>query len=137
VQTNVLFFQRGESKDKGNTKKVWVYDLRTNMDTFGKRNPLTEQHFAEFEKAYGKDPLGKSRRKDQGEEGRFRAFTRKEIKARGENLDISWLKDDDVDHADDLAEPEEIAAEITANLRIALEEMEALTEVLEGEEPVD
>ena len=37
---------------------------------------------------------------------------------------------------DDLAEPEEIAAEIMANLQIAMEEMEALTEVLQGEESV-
>ena len=137
VKTNVLFFQRGEKNDEGNTKKVWVYDLRTNMDNFGKRNPLIEDHFKEFEKAFGKDKLGKSRRSAQGDEGRFRAFTREEIKARGDNLDISWLKGDDVDHVDDLAEPEEIAAEILAKLQIAFEEMEALTVVLEGEESVD
>ena len=29
VKTNVLFFTRGET-DKGNTKEVWVYDLRAN-----------------------------------------------------------------------------------------------------------
>ena len=48
--------------------------------------------------------------------------------------DITWLKDDNIDHADDLAEPEEIAAEIMANLQTAMEEMEALAEILEGEE---
>src|SRR5690606_14488001 len=63
VKTNVLFFTKGE-KDKGQTKDVWVYDLRANMPSFGKRTPLTREHFAEFEKAYGKDPLGKSKRKD-------------------------------------------------------------------------
>ncbi len=30
VKTNVLFFTRGK-KDKGNTKEVWVYDMRANM----------------------------------------------------------------------------------------------------------
>jgi type I restriction enzyme M protein len=30
VKTNVLFFTRGEA-EKGNTKEVWFYDLRTNM----------------------------------------------------------------------------------------------------------
>src|SRR5437879_2324024 len=35
VKTNVLFFQRGKT-DKGNTKAVWVYDLRANMPAFGK-----------------------------------------------------------------------------------------------------
>src|SRR4029079_7008357 len=57
VKTNVLFFTRGE-KDKGNTKEVWIYDLRANMPQFGKRSLLTRDHFAEFEAAFGKDPLG-------------------------------------------------------------------------------
>jgi type I restriction enzyme M protein len=39
VKTNVLFFTRGK-KDKGNTKVVWVYDLRANMPQFGKRTVL-------------------------------------------------------------------------------------------------
>ncbi len=131
VKTNVLFFTRGE-KDKGNTKAVWFYDMRTNMPAFGKRTPLTRQHFADFEKAFGSDPRGKSKRKDQGEAGRFRKFTREEIAKRGDNLDVSWLKDDSVtDHAD-LPEPEVIAAEIVAQLQVALEEMDALREELEA-----
>lgn len=102
------------------------------MPSFGKRTPFTRAHFAEFEKAYGEDPLGKSKRKDQGEEGRFRKFTREEIAKRGDNLDIAWLKDDSVtDHAD-LPEPEEIAAEIVVRLQTALEEMQGLQEELGG-----
>jgi len=129
VKTNVLFFTRGE-KDKGNTKAVWFYDMRANMPRFGKRTPFTRAHFAEFEKAYGEDPHGKSKRKDQGETGRFRKFTREEIAKRGDNLDISWLKDDSVtDHAD-LPEPEVLAAEIVEQLRVAMEEMAALQEEL-------
>ncbi len=131
VKTNVLFFTKG-AKDKGNTKTVWFFDMRTNMPSFGKRTPFTRAHFAELEKAYGDDPLGKSKRKDGGETGRFRKFTRDEITKRGDNLDISWLKDDSVtDHAD-LPEPEEIAAEIVAQLTTALEEMQALQEELGG-----
>ncbi|MFW1424723.1 N-6 DNA methylase, partial [Vibrio parahaemolyticus] len=42
VKTNVLFFRKGEAKDTGNTKAVWVFDLRTNMQQFGKRTPLTQ-----------------------------------------------------------------------------------------------
>ena len=57
VKTNVLFFTRGET-DKGNTREVWVYDLRANMPPFGKRTVLTRAHFAEFEAAFGDDPLG-------------------------------------------------------------------------------
>lgn len=132
VKTNVLFFTRGE-KDKGNTKAVWFFDMRTNAPSFGKRTPLTHAHFEGFEKAFGNDPLGKAKRKDQGEEGRFRRFMREDIAKRGDNLDISWLKDDSVtDHAD-LPEPDEIAAEIVAQLQTAVEEMQALQEELGGE----
>jgi type I restriction enzyme M protein len=100
------------------------------MPSFGKRTPFTRAHFAEFEKAYGTDPHGKSKRKDQGDAGRFRKFTREEISKRGDNLDISWLKDDSVtDHAD-LPEPDVIAAEIVAQLQTALDEMLTLQEEL-------
>lgn len=124
VKTNVLFFIRGTS-DKGNTKHVWIYDLRTNMPSFGKRTPLSRKHFAEFEQAYRKSP-----RVDEGENGRLRKFTRKEISKRSENLDITWLQDDSIQRADDLPEPEEIAAEILEKLRIATEEMESLSKLL-------
>src|SRR3989440_12934348 len=57
VKTNVLFFTRGKDKDTSNTPAVWVYDLRMNMLRFGKTTPLLREHFAEFEKAFGEDPL--------------------------------------------------------------------------------
>ena len=129
VKTNVLFFTRGV-KDKGNTKAVWFFDMRTNAPSFGKRTPLTRAHFAELEKVFGDDPHGRSKRKDQGEEGRFRKFMRDEVAKRGDNLDVTWLKDDSViDHAE-LPDPEEIAAEIVDQLQSALEEMCALREEL-------
>jgi len=130
VKTNVLFFQRGTTA-KDNTQAVWVYDLRTNMPSFGKRTPLTFEHFKDFIAAYGTDPNGGSPRTDQGEEGRFRQFSREEIAKRGDNLDISWLRDESLQSADDLPEPEEIAASITEKLRTAMEEMEALMALLE------
>ena len=132
VKTNVLFFTRGE-KETGNTKATWVFDLRANMPSFGKRTPLGREHFADFEKAFGADPLGKSKRKDQGEEGRFRKFTREQINARGDNLDVSWLRDENTTHADDLPEPEEIAAKIISRLQIAVSEMEAVTALVDNE----
>jgi len=71
VKTNVLFFTRGKT-DKGNTKEVWVYDLRANMPQFGKRTPLLREHFAGFEQAFGEKPDGSAARVDEGEGGRFR-----------------------------------------------------------------
>jgi type I restriction enzyme M protein len=133
VKTNVLFFTRGTT-DTGNTKQVWVYDLRTNMPAFGKRTPLTHDHFAEFEKCYGSNSDGTGGRIDQGEAGRFRYFTRGAIALRGDNLDISWLKDEGTHSADDLPEPDEIAVLIHDRLQTAMDEMDALTALLEGEE---
>lgn len=80
------------AKPKGNTKEVWVYDLRANMPQFGKRTPLTREHFADFEAAFGTDPYGSAdalaKRTDSGETGRFRRFKREWIKERGDSLDI-------------------------------------------------
>jgi type I restriction enzyme M protein len=132
VKTNVLFFTKGE-KDIGQTKNVWVYDMRANMPSFGKRTPFTRDALAEFERAYGSDALGKSKRKDLGEEGRFRKFTRDEIRKRGDNLDIAWLKDDSGGGNGEVGDPEEIAAEIVEKLRVAMEEIEGLQKVLRGE----
>jgi type I restriction enzyme M protein len=129
VKTNVVFFTRGKS-DKANTKGVWVYDMRANMDAFGKTRPLTVADFERFEKAFGNDPLGNAKRKGEGEEGRFRFFMRDEIAARNDSLDISWLKDTSNDPEDDMTEPDELAAAIAAHLKNALEDVEAFTEEL-------
>ncbi|MBH25546.1 MAG: SAM-dependent methyltransferase [Myxococcales bacterium] len=131
VKTNVLFFQRGHS-EKGNTTETWVYDLRTNMPSFGKRNPFTLDHLKPFMDAYGADPNGKSPRTDQGEEGRFRRFTRAEIAERNDDLNITWLRDDSIERAEDLPDPEEIANEILNLLRTATKEMEDLSDLLDG-----
>ncbi|QSB02306.1 N-6 DNA methylase [Methylomonas sp. EFPC1] len=137
VKTNVLFFSRGDN-DKGNTQETWIYDLRANMPQFGKRTQLTEQHFAEFEAAFGNDPSGSSaslaNRIDQGETGRFRKFTREQIAERGDSLDISWLKDDNATEAQDLPEPVELAQEAMSELDAAMEELRGILEQLGMEE---
>ncbi len=133
VKTNVLFFTRGKT-DHGNTKQVWVYDLRANMPSFGVRTPLTHSHFVEFEKAFGKKPDGTSKRTDQGEGGRFRSFKRDVLTKRGENLDLNWLKDENASNHESLPEPDVIAAMIRERLATAMEEMDALTALLEGED---
>lgn len=132
VKTNVLFFTRGET-DEANTKNVWVFDLRANMPSFGKRTPLTLEHFEDFTKAYGKKPDGTSKRTDHGEDGRFRKLTRQQIADRGDNLDISWLKDDDAADSADLPEPEVIAKMIEDKLSATLSEIQALNSLLGGQ----
>jgi type I restriction enzyme M protein len=134
VKTNVLFFTRGKT-DKGNTKAVWVYDLRANMPAFGKTIPLKKEHFAEFEKAFGKDAYGKAKRTDQGEAGRFRHFTREQIKERSDNLDIAWLREAEEEAEEGLIEPDDIAAAILGHLQAATLEIEALMAELGDELP--
>ncbi len=66
VKTNVLFFTKGTKKnpdqDEGCTNNVWVYDLRTNMPSFGKRTPFGDAHLEPFENVYGKNADGTSKR---------------------------------------------------------------------------
>ena len=143
VKTNVLFFSRVTNKiypanhKEQATKEVWFYDLRANMPSFGKTNALTAQHFEEFEKLYGDDPLGRSGRSEQGEDSRWQCLTREQIAERGDNLDWSWLRDESSDPEDDMSEPDEIAAAIMGHLRTALEEIEALSEELEDSTAVE
>jgi len=141
VKTNVLFFTRGEN-DKGNTKEVWVYDLRANAPAFGKRTQLTREYFADFVKTYGSDPLGEpealKKRKDQGEAGRFRKFTRRFIADRADSLDISWLKDESEGEGSSLGEPAEYARHAMAELEGAFEDLKGiLAELGEDVEEVE
>lgn len=128
VKTNVLFLTRTPG-EKGGTKEVWVYDMRANMPQFGKRTPFTRDYFADFEAAFGDDPTGGpdalAARSDTGPEGRFRRFTREEIRDRSDSLDISWLKDDSADHGE-LPEPAQLAEETLTELSGAMEELRAI-----------
>src|SRR3712207_8996740 len=64
----------------------------------------------------------------RSEAGRFRCFTRDQITARNDNLDISWLRDTEADAEEQLTEPEDIAAAIIGHLKAALEDIEALSD---------
>ena len=114
VKTNVLFFTRGKT-DKGNTKDVWFYDLRTNMPSFGKTTPLKSEHFADFEAAY----TAEDRRAVSDE--RWSVFTRKEIEAKGNSLDLGLIRDDSVLDYNELPDPVESAEEAVANLEEAVD----------------
>ena len=97
------------------------------MPSFGKTTPLTKEHFTEFVQVFGTDPYGKSKRKDLGENGRFRMFSREHILERDESLDISWLKDDSLEDAANLPEPDFLAREAMIELEGAMAD---LTDIL-------
>lgn len=131
VKTNVLFFTRGAS-DRGHTKRTWIYDMRTRMPSFGKRTPLTREHFADFERCFGDDPYGNAERTDGGPEGRWRVFTRDELAKRGDNLDLTWLKDDEHSASQMEESPEVLTAQAIERLDSAVTELRALLVALEG-----
>lgn len=146
VKTNVLFFTRGKS-EKDNTAAVWFYDLRTNVPTFGKRTPFTEEHMANFVDCYGAHADGLAERdeslglkaedekrigSDLREHTRWRYFSREEIAERDQNLDITWIRDESNERSEDLPPPEEIAAEIMMSLQAAMNEIVTLQDLLEG-----
>jgi len=135
VKTNVLFFTRAaEEAPMGDaTREVWIYDARSGAPSYGKTNSFKAADLAAFVEAFGKDPNGGSTRQDQGETGRFRKFTREEIATRGDNLDITWLKDTSEQAEDGLETPEDFALAIEGHLKSALEEIVALMAELEGD----
>ena len=127
VKANVIFFQKGPP-----TAATWIFDARSNVPGITKKDrPLTDQHFAEFEKAYGKDPDGQARRK-AGE--RFRSFDIAEIKQRGYKLDIGWIKDDSLEDGDELPEPQDLAADAITELESVVDDLKEIVELLEKEE---
>lgn len=130
VKTNVMFLTKLSEDKVGATRRVWFYDMRSQMPSFGKTRTLTADDFAPFIQAYGPDPLGNAPRTDEGETGRMRMFTREEIARRNDNLDITWLREDEEQVEDGLTEPDDIAAAILGHLRAALAEIEAVEEEL-------
>lgn len=93
VQTNVLFFERGTT-EKDNTQETWIYDMRHNMRSFGKRNPLNPKDFEDFIDCYQAEDRMQcdSTWSEENPNGRWRRFTIEEIKDRpNTNLDINWM----------------------------------------------
>ena len=160
VKTNVLFFTKGTAKkptqEENCTQNVWVYDLRTNMPSFGKRSPFGDSHLTPFEKVFGKKADGTSKRTEgeysfnaeqvevaEAEENqgiderlahsRWRVFSRDWIRDhKSDSLDISWLKDKDSVDAMSLPEPDVLAREAKEELEAALGELDGLLTALGG-----
>lgn len=123
VKTNILFFTRGTT-EKNNTKEVWFYDLRTNMQNFGKTNALKEEHFEDFIKAY----TAGDRTKVQDE--RFSCFTREQIQEKNNSLDLGLIRDDSILDYEDLQDPIESGEEIIAKLEEAVDLIQSVVREL-------
>jgi len=125
VKTNVLFFTR-EKTDKGSTKEVWFYDLRTNMPSFGKTNPLKTEHFTDFEAAY------EAADRHAVRDDRFCVFTREQIAEKGNSLDLGLIRDDSVVDYEDLPDPIASGEEAIAQLEEAVDLLMSVVQELKA-----
>nr|MBP7683350.1 N-6 DNA methylase [Deltaproteobacteria bacterium] len=129
VKANVLFFDRKAASPKPSTRKLWVYDLRTNQHFTLKTNPLKRTNLDEFVALYKPEALAKRKAtwSDKAPEGRWRSYAYDELVSRDKcSLDLFWLKDDSLLDADNLPDPDVIAGEIAEDLRVALEQIEEI-----------
>src|SRR6266446_4618915 len=129
VKANVIFFQKGLP-----TERVWIFDARSNVPGITKKDrPLTPQHFAEFEKSYGDNPNGTSKRNAIE---RFRSFGINEIKEREYKLDITWLKDESLEDSDELPEPQDLAAEAVTELEAVVDDLREIAALVAKDDGV-
>ena len=153
VKTNVLFFNKptDPNKDTGNTQNVWVYDMRANMPQFGKRTVLTKTHFDEFYQAVGHDltQVDEAARqafienhKNGSDIGdidtcRLRKFSRAEVKAKEDSLDLAWIRDDSIEDAANLPEPDILINEAIEELAGAIADLQSILVELGAAEESD
>jgi type I restriction enzyme M protein len=143
VKANVLFFDKKPASETPWTKKLWIYDLRTNKHFTLKTSPMKREDLDEFVACY--NPKNRHERKatwsdtpvlktGSGPEGRWRAYGYEELVARDKaSLDIFWLKDESLAESDNLPPPEVIAQEIVEDLEAALEQFRLIAGDLNGD----
>jgi type I restriction enzyme M protein len=135
VKANVLFFDKKPASESPWTKKLWIYDLRTNKHFTLKTNPLRRADLDEFVDLY---KVGQRHQRTEtwsleNPDGRWRAYGYDELIARDKtSLDIFWLKDDSLADSDNLPAPAVIAQEIVEDLQAALEQFKLIASDLEA-----
>lgn len=140
VKTNVLFFERGKT-ETGNTKEIWFFDLRTNMESLGKRNPLARKHFAEFVLAYtGGIAIDKVKEKFDGKvsskkrekinDPRWQRFTREAIAKKNDSLDVGLIADESLGTNGADADPLKLAKAAKDDLTSIMKELELIIQEL-------
>lgn len=124
VKTNVLFFTRGKT-EKSNTKEVAFYDMRTNMESFGKTRQLKKSNFEEFIEGYKEE----SKRTSE----RWSKFTREQIENKyDDSLDLGLIKDDSIINEEELPDPIESGEEAIAQLEEAVDLLKSVVNELKS-----
>jgi type I restriction enzyme M protein len=129
VKANVLFFDRKPASPKPWTRKLWVYDLRTNQHFTLKTNPMKRADLDELVSLYRPGAIAQRKPtwSEENPTGRWRAYEYDELVERDKcSLDLFWLKDESLLDADNLPDPDTLAQEIAEDLRGALEQIEEI-----------
>jgi type I restriction enzyme M protein len=133
VKANVLFFDRKPASETPWTKKLWIYDFRTNQHFTLKERPLRYEDLSDFIRAY--NPANRHTRE---ESERLRVFAYEELVTRDKaSLDIFWLRDASLEDSANLPPPEVIAAEIVEDLEAALSEFAQVAQRFSEAKPPD
>ena len=135
VKANVLFFDKKPAQEKPWTKRLWVYDLRTNMHFTQKTNPLKRSDLDEFVDCYmaGQTTNRKETWSDTNPEGRWRSFDYKELVQRDKlSLDILWLKEKSLEDSASLPPPDQLAQDIADDLQSAWEQFASIAEKIKS-----
>ena len=131
VQTNVLFFKKGEP-----TQDIWYYDLRSGSNFTIAKNQLKREHFDDFVKCYA--PKGQGDYEERQEtynpesnpNGRWRKFKAQEILASDDcNLNVpTWIVEEK--SAIEQMSLDELLAGMQRNLNIVNEGFAYIQETL-------
>ena len=131
VQTNVLFFKKGEP-----TQDIWYYDLRSGSNFTMAKNLLKREHFDDFVKCYA--PKGQGDYDERHEtydpvsnpNGRWRKFKAQEILASDDcNLNVpTWIVEEK--SAIEQMSLDELLAGMQRNLNIVNEGFAYIQETL-------
>jgi type I restriction enzyme M protein len=137
VKANVIFFDRKPPQEQAWTKKLWVYDLRTNRHFTLKQNTIQRSDFDEFVDLFKPGAMHKRKAtwSESSPDGRWRSYEYGDLLKRDKlSLDLFWIKDDSLEDSASLPAPDLLAAEIVEDLQDALEQFTGIAAALGGRE---
>ncbi len=132
VKANVIFFQKGRSHRERLDFRCPFQCSRHHQE----RPPAHAPALCRIRRVLRQRSKWHSNDVSLGER-RFRKFHISEIKERDYKLDITWLKDESLEDADELPEPQDLAAEAITELEAVVDDLREIVELVEKEEDVE
>ena len=131
VKANVLFFNK--KKKAIAERQIWFYDYRTNIHHTPKKNPLQYENLIPFVESYNPSDINNRVEtwSEQNPGGRWRKYSYQEILAGDKtNLDIFWIKDENVLDLNNLPDSDDLINDIIENIESALLNFKTIKEAL-------